>query len=97
MVSELFLGKDSSFPQPRKYRLDYFPSHVDLGCTSAQYVGSENNRRYFLILTSENKVFLPFLKKEQITTPQLRLKTEYWLSAQHLSGSQETLKGCRQQ
>ena len=45
MVSEvIFLGEDYDFPRPRKYRLDYFPRHIDGG----QYVGLENNRRYFL-------------------------------------------------
>ena len=35
VVSELiFLGKDSYFPRPRKYRLDYFPCHIDLCCAS---------------------------------------------------------------
>ena len=33
VVSELiYLGKDSYFPRPGNYRLDYFPRHIHLGC-----------------------------------------------------------------
>ena len=57
-----FPRKRFLFPWASKIPAWLFPSPYWPRLHLGQYVGSEKNRRYFLILPSENKVFFAFTK-----------------------------------